>query len=154
VACCATRRAASSPSVGRYVKRLHPATAQATISQLLSHSDGIIRDGVDNGQWQDQLCAQQPRTAHGRTAALVESPGATDLAGDADAHASGDRSRGQWRRSQPQLTRGAEVDAVALPIDIQRHREPAWSPSKIAEAAGAAPKHHQVDPVKWIERAQ
>src|SRR4029079_15121267 len=36
--------------------------------------------------------AQPPRTAHGGTAALVESPWATDLAGDADAHAAADRS--------------------------------------------------------------
>src|SRR5262245_22626242 len=102
----------------------------------------------------EDLCAESPRTAHGSIATLVESPGASDLAGDADAHASGDWSRGPWRRSQPQFTRGAEVDAVALPIDGQRHREPAWAPGKIAEAAGAAPKRHQVDPVKRFERAQ
>src|SRR4029077_12719622 len=36
---------------GRYVKGLHPAVAQATIAQLLSHSAGLIRDGTDSGQW-------------------------------------------------------------------------------------------------------
>jgi CubicO group peptidase (beta-lactamase class C family) len=41
-------------AVGRYVRRLHPAVAQATIAQLLSHSAGIIRDGIDSGQWQDR----------------------------------------------------------------------------------------------------
>ena len=40
--------------VGRHVKRLHPAVAQATITQLLSHSAGLIRDGTDAGQWQDR----------------------------------------------------------------------------------------------------
>ena len=40
--------------VGRHVKRLHPAVAQATIAQLLSHSAGLIRDGTDAGQWQDR----------------------------------------------------------------------------------------------------
>ncbi len=39
---------------GRYVEGLHPAVAQATIAQLLSHSAGIIRDGTDSGQWQDR----------------------------------------------------------------------------------------------------
>jgi CubicO group peptidase (beta-lactamase class C family) len=39
---------------GRYVKGLHPAVAQATIAQLLSHSAGIIRDGTDSGQWLDR----------------------------------------------------------------------------------------------------
>jgi CubicO group peptidase (beta-lactamase class C family) len=37
--------------VGQYVPDLHPAVAQATIAQLLSHSAGIIRDGHDTGQW-------------------------------------------------------------------------------------------------------
>ena len=38
---------------GQYVQGLHPAVAEATIAQLLSHSAGIIRDGTDSGQWQD-----------------------------------------------------------------------------------------------------
>jgi len=40
--------------VGRYVQDLHPEIAEATIGQLLSHSAGIIRDGIDSGQWQDE----------------------------------------------------------------------------------------------------
>ena len=39
---------------GRYVDGLHPVVAEATIFQLLSHSAGLIRDGVDAGQWQDR----------------------------------------------------------------------------------------------------
>jgi CubicO group peptidase (beta-lactamase class C family) len=39
--------------VGQYVAGLHPAIAEATIAQLLSHSAGIVRDGTDSGQWQD-----------------------------------------------------------------------------------------------------
>ena len=40
--------------VGQYVDGLHPAIAEATIAQLLSHSAGIVRDGTDGGQWQDR----------------------------------------------------------------------------------------------------
>jgi CubicO group peptidase (beta-lactamase class C family) len=40
--------------VGKHVKGLHPAVAEATIAQLLSHSAGILRDGTDGGQWQDR----------------------------------------------------------------------------------------------------
>jgi CubicO group peptidase (beta-lactamase class C family) len=40
--------------VGQYVPGLHPAVAEATIAQLLSHSAGIIRDGTDSGQWADR----------------------------------------------------------------------------------------------------
>lgn len=40
--------------IGRYVGGLHPAVAEATIGQLLSHSAGIVRDGSDDGQWQDR----------------------------------------------------------------------------------------------------
>jgi CubicO group peptidase (beta-lactamase class C family) len=56
---------------GRYVAGLHRSIAQATIAQLLSHSAGIIRDGTDNGQWQDRrpfLDAAELR------AALAETP--------------------------------------------------------------------------------
>ena len=56
---------------GRYVDGLHPKVAEATIAQLLSHSAGLIRDGVDAGQWQDRrpfLGEKQLR------AALKESP--------------------------------------------------------------------------------
>jgi len=39
---------------GRYVDGLHPAVAELTLTQLLSHSAGLIRDGADAGQWQDR----------------------------------------------------------------------------------------------------
>src|SRR5579872_6855247 len=38
--------------IGRHVDGLHVGVAKATIAQLLSHSAGITRDGVDSGQWQ------------------------------------------------------------------------------------------------------
>jgi D-alanyl-D-alanine carboxypeptidase len=41
-------------AAGQYVDRLHPAVAEATIAQLLSHSAGLTRDGADAGQWQDR----------------------------------------------------------------------------------------------------
>ena len=39
---------------GRYVDGLHPDVAATTLAQLLSHSAGVIRDGVDAGQWLDR----------------------------------------------------------------------------------------------------
>ena len=39
---------------GRYVDGLHPEVAALTLTQLLSHSAGLIRDGIDAGQWQDR----------------------------------------------------------------------------------------------------
>ena len=39
---------------GEHVKGLHKTLARATISQLLSHSAGVIRDGTDGGQWADR----------------------------------------------------------------------------------------------------
>jgi CubicO group peptidase (beta-lactamase class C family) len=47
------RKLSLDDRVGQYVEGLHPAIAEATIAQLLSHSAGIIRDGTDSGQWQD-----------------------------------------------------------------------------------------------------
>ena len=41
-------------AAGKYVGGLHPDVAKATISQLLSHTAGLIRDGEDSGQWQDR----------------------------------------------------------------------------------------------------
>ena len=38
--------------VGQYVAELHPQVAQTTISELMSHSAGIVRDGFDAGQFQ------------------------------------------------------------------------------------------------------
>src|SRR5437879_545647 len=39
---------------GLYVKGLHPQVAQTTIAQLLSHSAGLTRDGIDAGQFADR----------------------------------------------------------------------------------------------------
>ena len=36
---------------GHHVKGLHPEIATATLSQLLSHTAGIFRDGLDSGYW-------------------------------------------------------------------------------------------------------
>jgi CubicO group peptidase (beta-lactamase class C family) len=41
-------------AAGQFVRGLHPAVAQATIAQLLSHSAGLIRDGDDAGQFLDR----------------------------------------------------------------------------------------------------
>ena len=40
--------------VGQHVDDLHPAVAETTLNQLLSHSAGLVRDGADAGQWQDR----------------------------------------------------------------------------------------------------
>ncbi len=40
--------------VGRFVPGLHPQVAEATLSQLLSHSAGLVRDGWDAEQWADR----------------------------------------------------------------------------------------------------
>lgn len=40
--------------VGRHVQGLHPETAKVRLSQLLSHSAGMARDGADAGQFQDR----------------------------------------------------------------------------------------------------
>jgi CubicO group peptidase (beta-lactamase class C family) len=40
-------------AIGQYVKELHPQVAQTTIAQLLSHSAGLTRDGIDSGQFID-----------------------------------------------------------------------------------------------------
>ena len=39
--------------VGQYGKGLHPQVSEATIAQVLSHSAGLTRDGVDSGQFID-----------------------------------------------------------------------------------------------------
>lgn len=41
-------------SAGQYVKGLHPDVAATTITQLLSHTAGLMRDGADSGQFSDQ----------------------------------------------------------------------------------------------------
>ncbi len=40
--------------IGRHVAGLHPAVAAATVTQLLSHTAGLVRDGADSGQWTDR----------------------------------------------------------------------------------------------------
>jgi CubicO group peptidase (beta-lactamase class C family) len=40
-------------AVGTYVKGLHPQVAAVTLTQLLSHSAGLVRDGRDSGQFTD-----------------------------------------------------------------------------------------------------
>jgi D-alanyl-D-alanine carboxypeptidase len=47
------RKLSLDDRAGQYVGGLHPAIADATIGQLLSHSAGILRDGGDSRQWQD-----------------------------------------------------------------------------------------------------
>lgn len=37
--------------VGRHVEGLHRAVAETTLTQLLSHTAGLVRDGEDAGQW-------------------------------------------------------------------------------------------------------
>ncbi len=40
--------------VGDFVAGLHPDVARVSLTQLLSHSAGLVRDGRDAGQWQDR----------------------------------------------------------------------------------------------------
>ena len=40
--------------IGRHLAGLHPVIGAATIGQLLSHSAGLTRDGIDTGQWVDR----------------------------------------------------------------------------------------------------
>ncbi len=47
------RKLSLDDRAGQYVDGLHPAVAETTIAQLLSHSAGIIRDGADSSQWHD-----------------------------------------------------------------------------------------------------
>ncbi len=45
------RRLQLDDPIGRHVDGLHPAVAASTLSQLLSHSAGLVRDGPDASQW-------------------------------------------------------------------------------------------------------
>ncbi len=40
--------------IGSFVGGLHPKVASASLSQLLSHGAGLVRDGADAGQWADR----------------------------------------------------------------------------------------------------
>ena len=60
--------------VGKYVENLHPRLARATISQVLSHTAGLVRDGPDSGQFLDRrhfLDARELR-ADLRAAPIIE----------------------------------------------------------------------------------
>jgi CubicO group peptidase (beta-lactamase class C family) len=41
-------------SIGQHVKGLHRKVASVTLTQLLTHSAGMVRDGYDSGQWADR----------------------------------------------------------------------------------------------------
>ncbi|HEY5072189.1 MAG TPA: serine hydrolase domain-containing protein [Caulobacteraceae bacterium] len=41
-------------TAGAYVQGLHPQVAAATIGQLLSHTAGLFRDGLEAGYWEDR----------------------------------------------------------------------------------------------------
>lgn len=41
--------------VGQHVEELHPEVAQVTLSQLLSHSAGLVRDGTDGNYFSDAV---------------------------------------------------------------------------------------------------
>jgi D-alanyl-D-alanine carboxypeptidase len=49
-----TGRIGLDDRIGRHIAGLHPDVGRVTIAQLLSHSAGLVRDGVDTGQWQDR----------------------------------------------------------------------------------------------------
>lgn len=57
--------------LGRYLDGLHPEVAQATLMQVLSHSAGLIRDGLDAGYFQDHRPYADERELR---AALAEPP--------------------------------------------------------------------------------
>jgi D-alanyl-D-alanine carboxypeptidase len=41
-------------AIGEHVADLHPRVAALTLAQLLSHSGGVVRDGLDAGHWSDR----------------------------------------------------------------------------------------------------
>ena len=51
---CEQNKLRLDDKVGRWVKRLPPAIAAARISQLLSHSAGLLRDGANAPHWLDR----------------------------------------------------------------------------------------------------
>ncbi len=48
------RRLKLDDAVGDYVRDLHPTIGPATLGQLLSHTAGIFRDGLDAAYWEDR----------------------------------------------------------------------------------------------------
>jgi CubicO group peptidase (beta-lactamase class C family) len=62
--------------VGRHVKDLHPKTASVTLSQLLSHAGGLVRDGYDGGQWFDRRpFLKEPEIRRDLARGLILEPG-------------------------------------------------------------------------------
>lgn len=57
-------------AVGHYVKNLHPRIARTTITQILSHSAGIVRDSADSAFWQDR----EPFPDHDKVRAILAEP--------------------------------------------------------------------------------
>ena len=57
--------------LGQYLDDLHEDVAAATLMQVLSHSAGLIRDGLDAGQWQDARPFADERELR---AAMAQSP--------------------------------------------------------------------------------
>jgi len=49
------RRLRLDDTIGDYVKGLHRKAAEATISQVLSHTAGLVRDGLDAGYYDERL---------------------------------------------------------------------------------------------------
>lgn len=56
--------------ISEYVKDLHPQIGEATISQVLSHSAGIVRDGADAGYYEDR----RPFPSAGQLMADLQDP--------------------------------------------------------------------------------
>ncbi len=63
----------------RYVDGLHPDVAQATLMQVLSHSAGLIRDGLDAGQFQDRRPFANERELRAAMAEPPVLPGSSQL---------------------------------------------------------------------------
>lgn len=49
---CEQGRLRLDDAAGQYIEGVHADVADVTLAQLLSHSAGLIRDGLDAGQWQ------------------------------------------------------------------------------------------------------
>ena len=65
--------------LGQYLDGLHEDVAGATLMQVLSHSAGLIRDGVDAGQWQDVRPFADERELRAAMAQSPVLPGSSQL---------------------------------------------------------------------------
>lgn len=65
--------------VGRYVPDLHPDVAAASLAQVLSHSAGIVRDGLDSSYWADRAPFLDEGQLRGALAAAPTIEAATRL---------------------------------------------------------------------------